>query len=85
VAAAPRPIVGAERVAAFLARAARFASFDTKPVWLNGSPGGQIDIDGERNTVMSVCVQNGRITHVYAIRNPDKLARLDEVAALTRS
>ena len=26
-----------------------------------------------------------RITHVYAIRNPHKLARLDGVATLTRS
>ena len=26
-----------------------------------------------------------RITHIYVIRNPHKLARLDEVASLTRS
>jgi hypothetical protein len=34
---------------------------------------------------VSVSVENGRITRIYAIANPHKLARLDEVAALTRS
>ena len=32
---------------------------------------------------MSIAVEDGRITHVYAIRNPHKLAHLDGVAALT--
>ena len=85
VAAAPGPIEGAERVARFLVGAARLTDVEAKPVWLNGSPGGRIDIGGEVNTAISLTVQNGRITHIYAIRNPHKLARLDEVAALTRS
>jgi len=34
---------------------------------------------------VSLSVENGRITGIYAIRNPHKLARLDGVAALTRS
>jgi RNA polymerase sigma-70 factor (ECF subfamily) len=34
---------------------------------------------------VSVTVEHGRITRIYAIRNPHKLARLDGVAALTRS
>src|SRR5918996_320448 len=38
VAAARRPIEGAERVAAFLIGAARSVDFETKAVWLNGSP-----------------------------------------------
>jgi RNA polymerase sigma-70 factor (TIGR02957 family) len=84
-AAAPRPIEGAELVANFLIGAARAADFDAKAVWLNGSPGGRIDIGGEVNTAVSLSVENGRITHIYAIRNPHKLARLDGVAALTRT
>jgi RNA polymerase sigma-70 factor (ECF subfamily) len=84
VAAARRPIVGAERVAGFLILAGREADFEAKAVWLNGSPGGRIDIGGEVNTAVSLAVENGRITHIFAIRNPHKLARLDGVAALTR-
>ena len=34
---------------------------------------------------MSLSVENGRITRIYVIRNPHKLARIDGVAALTRS
>ena len=34
---------------------------------------------------MSLAVENGRITRIYAVRNPHKLARLDGVAALTRT
>ena len=85
VAAAPRPIHGAERVAAFLIAAARSASFAAKAVLLNGSPGGRIEVSGELDTAMSVSVENGRITHIFAIRNPQKLARLDAAATLTRS
>jgi RNA polymerase sigma-70 factor (TIGR02957 family) len=85
VAAAPRPIRGAERVAGYLVGVARLADFEAKAVWLNGSPGGRIDIGGQINTAVSLAVENGRITRIYAIRNPHKLARLDGVAALTRT
>jgi hypothetical protein len=32
--------------------------------------------------VVSVAVENGRITRIYAMRNPSKLTRLDEEAEL---
>jgi RNA polymerase sigma-70 factor (ECF subfamily) len=85
VAAARRPIVGAERVAGFLIGASRAVDFEATAVWLNGSPGGRIDIGGEVDTAVSLSVENGRITRIFAIRNPHKLAGLDGVAALTRS
>jgi RNA polymerase sigma-70 factor (TIGR02957 family) len=85
VAAAPRPIEGAKRVAAFLIAAAHQLDFEAKPVWLNGAPGSRIDVGGEVDTAVSITVENGRITRMYAIRNPHKLARLDGVAPLTRS
>jgi RNA polymerase sigma-70 factor (TIGR02957 family) len=84
-AAARRPIEGAERVAAFLMLAARTAGFEVKAAWLNGSPAARVDIGGELNTAVSLAVEDGRITRIYAIRNPHKLARLDEVAAITRT
>jgi RNA polymerase sigma-70 factor (ECF subfamily) len=85
VAAAPRPIVGAERVAAFMVAAARFDDFEATTVWLNGAPAGRIDIGGAVDTAVSVAVEDGRITHIYAVRNPHKLSGLDGVAHLTRT
>jgi len=85
VTAAPRPIEGAARVAAFLVAAARSSDLETQTVWLNGAPGGRIDIGEELDTAFSLTVENGRITRIYAIRNPHKLARLDAVSPITRS
>ena len=85
VAAARRPIEGTERVAGFLLLAARTVDFQATAIWLNGSPGGRIDIAGALDTAVGVSVDGGRITRIYAIRNPDKLARLDGESALTRS
>jgi RNA polymerase sigma-70 factor (TIGR02957 family) len=85
VTAARHPVVGAERVARFLIGAARTADFETTAVWLNGSPAARIDIGGELDTAVSLAVENGRITHIFAVRNPHKLGRLDGVAALGRS
>jgi RNA polymerase sigma-70 factor (ECF subfamily) len=49
-------------------------------VWLNGAPAGRIDLD----TAVSLLVADGRITHIYATRDPHKLARLDDEATLSR-
>jgi RNA polymerase sigma-70 factor (TIGR02957 family) len=85
VAAARRPIEGAEAVARLLAKFAQVAPrarVDT--VWLNGAPAARIDPAGELNTAVTFVVEDGRITRIYAIRNPHKLARLDEEAELSR-
>jgi RNA polymerase sigma-70 factor (TIGR02957 family) len=85
-AAAPSPIHGAERVATLLARANRAAarSFETMIVWLNGAPAGRIEFDGELGAAVSVVVENGRLSRIYVMRNPRKLARLDDMAELAR-
>ena len=85
VAAALRPIRGADHVADFVMRVQRLAEFEVRPVWLNGSLAGRVEIGGELNTAMSLAVENGRIIGIYAIRNPHKLVRLDTAAALTRT
>ena len=82
-AAALTPIHGAERVATLLARANRLAAFETTTVWLNGAPAARIEIDGQLAAV-SLVVENGRITRIYAMANPRKLTRLDEPAELAR-
>ncbi|MBV9284956.1 MAG: RNA polymerase sigma-70 factor, partial [Acidimicrobiia bacterium] len=56
VAAAPQPIEGAQRVAAFLIAALGRVEFEAKPVWLNGSVGTRIDIGGELDTAATVTI-----------------------------
>lgn len=85
VAAVRHPIEGAERVARLLARFATVAPgarIDT--VWLNGAPAARIDADGEIDTAVSLAIEDGRITGIYAIRNPHKLTRLGAEAELAR-
>jgi RNA polymerase sigma-70 factor (ECF subfamily) len=84
-AAAQAPVHGAERVATLLARANRVAAtLQTAAVWLNGEPAGRIEFDGELIAAVSLVVEDGRVTRVYVVRNPHKLARLDQPAALAR-
>ena len=82
--AARRPVEGAERVARFLVSGAGSADFVATTIWLNGAPALRLDIDGALDTAVSLAVEGGRITRIFAVRNPSKLAGLDVVAALTR-
>jgi RNA polymerase sigma-70 factor (ECF subfamily) len=85
VAAVRSPVYGAERAAKLLARASQVvATLDTTTVWLNGAPAGRIEFDGELSAVISLVVENGRVTRIYVMRNPRKLARLDQTAELAR-
>jgi len=82
-AAIRHPVAGREPVAKLLTRfraISRDAVLGT--MWLNGAPAARIDLAGELDTVVSLVVADGRITHIYAIRNPHKLARLGEEATL---
>lgn len=79
------PVEGMERVVKLLAGFSRMApEAVTGTVWLNAAPAARIDHGGSETTAVSLVVENGRITCIYAIRNPDKLMRLDELTALAR-
>jgi RNA polymerase sigma-70 factor (ECF subfamily) len=84
VTAARRPVSGADRVAAQLARLPRLEGFSLSAWSLNGSLGARIDIDGQLDTAVSLVVEDGRVTHIYAVRNPNKLGAVDDEAPLTR-
>jgi Sigma-70, region 4/SnoaL-like domain len=85
VPAAIRPLSGPKTVARQLARFPDFApGARVEPSWLNGAPALRIDPGGEFDTAVSLTVEEGRITRIYAIRNPHKLTGLDRVAVLTR-
>jgi len=86
VAAIRSPVEGRDRVVTLLSRFRTLApDAVVGPVWLNGAPAGRIDLAGELDTAISLVVAEGRITRIYAMRNPHKkLARLEEEAKLSR-
>lgn len=85
VAAFRRPIVGADRVGVLLGGLTKLArDVEARPMRVNGGLAVRIDIAGELDTVVSLTIEDGLITRIYAVRNPHKLARLDEEAQLSR-
>ena len=85
VAAVRRPVVGRDRVATLLSRFRTIApGAVVANVWLNGAPAARINLDGELDTAVGVVVEDGRVARIYAVRNPHKLAWLDEEATLSR-
>jgi RNA polymerase sigma-70 factor (TIGR02957 family) len=83
VPAARKPLIGAERVLAFLARVADLSDLVATTVSLNGMPGARFNVAGD-DTAVSLVIENDLITRIFAIRNPNKLGRLEEVAVLRR-
>jgi RNA polymerase sigma-70 factor (ECF subfamily) len=84
VPAARTPIHGAEQVAKLLARAERITGgFETTPVWLNGAPAVRLEV-GDQLFAVSLVVEDGRVTRIYAVANPRKLTRLTKPAELVR-
>jgi RNA polymerase sigma-70 factor (TIGR02957 family) len=84
--AARRPIVGAERLVAYLMGGiAKFkVQLVATPAWVNGAPGARVEVDGKLVGAVSVTVEHGRITRIYSVANPGKLGWLDTEAALAR-
>jgi hypothetical protein len=74
VSAALRPMEGGEQIARacveFAGRAPDMALLETT---VNGQPGLVAQQDGVTVTVFAFAVAGGRITHLWAIRNPEKL------------
>ncbi len=72
--AAPRPIEGGEQVARYLADlASRASSLTILERTVNGQPGLVAQQDGVTVTVLAFDITGGRIKHIWAIRNPEKL------------
>ncbi|MCX5582284.1 RNA polymerase sigma-70 factor [Streptomyces erythrochromogenes] len=79
--AALRPIAGAERVARFMVGGIGKNDRNNLPMTLaptvvNGSPALAVHLGGELDGIMTVRVEDSRITGLYYVRNPEKLARL---------
>jgi RNA polymerase sigma-70 factor, ECF subfamily len=76
--AALRPIVGAEKILRWLAGVAsdESARGEARLIMLNGEPATAFVVDGEIDGVGMVRIEDERVTELYFIRNPDKLAGL---------
>ncbi|NUP23777.1 MAG: RNA polymerase sigma-70 factor [Streptomyces sp.] len=81
------PVVGADSVAAALA-ASRLAGLAAeaplRPAQINGSPALILRLDGQIDTVLAVRIDDGLITGLYAVRNPEKLSRMRRETPLHR-
>ncbi|HVK09320.1 MAG TPA: RNA polymerase sigma-70 factor [Gemmataceae bacterium] len=76
--AALAPIYGADRVARFILGVRKKGAdrLRFEPVTVNGRPG-VIAWDGDQvHSVLTLDVADGRVTNVFIVRNPDKLARV---------
>ncbi|MDP9849285.1 RNA polymerase sigma-70 factor (ECF subfamily) [Streptosporangium lutulentum] len=82
VRAALTPVVGADSVVHVLGRIA--AAVSLRPAQVNGCPALVLRLDGEVDTVMAVRVDDGLITGLYAVRNPEKLSHMERETALRR-
>ncbi len=81
-----RPIMGADKVARLmlggLAKVPVEMTMD--PAQVNGHPALVIRLDGELDTVVAVRFDDGRITGLYAVRNPEKLSHMRGETTLRR-
>jgi RNA polymerase sigma-70 factor (ECF subfamily) len=80
------PVLGAKKVANLLRPFNRLApGAEILPVLLNGAAGARIvGTDDGYDTAISFVVEEGRISRIYAVRNPAKLGRMDGEATLRR-
>jgi hypothetical protein len=82
----PRPVAGADKVARLLiAGFGRVAdAISMRPVQVNGHPALIVQLDGEIDTVVAVRIDDGLITGLYAVRNPEKLSHIERETAVSR-
>ncbi len=77
-----RPVVGADKVARLLQGCLRKATAEVRlrPALVNGGPALVLHLDG----VLAVRVDDGLVTGLYAVRNPEKLSHMDRETVLRR-
>ena len=80
------PVLGAKKVANLLRPFARFApGAEIVPTLLNGAVGARIvGTDDGFDTAISFLIEDGRISRIFAVRNPAKLGRIDVEAPISR-
>jgi RNA polymerase sigma-70 factor (ECF subfamily) len=81
-----RPIVGAGKVGRLLAVGLRkiAGAATLRPAQINGSPALILSLNGEIDTVIAVRIDDGLISGLYAVRNPEKLSRIGRETVMSR-
>jgi RNA polymerase sigma-70 factor (ECF subfamily) len=81
-----RPITGADKVARLMIGGLmkQGDAVSMGPAQVNGYPALILRLDGELDTVMAVRFEEGRITGLYAVRNPEKLRGMRRETVLHR-
>ena len=87
VQAVQAPIVGAGKVARLLSiglNRLATAAASLEPAQVNGYPALVLRLNGEIDTVLAVRIDDGLITGLYAVRNPEKLSHMEQETTLRR-
>jgi RNA polymerase sigma-70 factor (TIGR02957 family) len=81
-----QPISGAKRVARVLGLGLPriVGEVSVEPVQINGGPALIIRIDGEIDNVVAVRIDDGLVTGLYIVRNPEKLSHVQRETTLGR-
>jgi RNA polymerase sigma-70 factor (TIGR02957 family) len=85
--ALPRPVVGADKVSRLLGvgiSTSRDMGIVAEIAHVNGWPALILRHNGDIDSVLTVRVEDGQVTAVYTIRNPDKLSHMISEAAFAR-
>ncbi|MER6632986.1 RNA polymerase sigma-70 factor [Streptomyces sp. NPDC000987] len=83
--AVPQPVRGADKVARLLAGGlGRITAASLRPAQVNACPALVLRMDGAIDTVVAVRVDDGLVTGLYAVRNPEKLSRMQRETVLRR-
>jgi RNA polymerase sigma-70 factor (TIGR02957 family) len=85
--ALPRPVMGADKVGKLMGlgiATAREMGMSMELVHVNGWPALLIRLDSEIDSVLSVRVDDGLVSAIYTVRNPEKLSRMMEESILAR-
>jgi RNA polymerase sigma-70 factor (ECF subfamily) len=84
--ALPRPVSGADKVARLFAAglAGWGAGMTAELANVNGGPALIIWLDGELDSVVSMRIEDGLVSGIYTVRNPEKLSRMMQEAAVSR-
>jgi RNA polymerase sigma-70 factor (ECF subfamily) len=81
--AARRPLVGAEKVAGAIVKGMRHG-LRLEVVTANGAPAVAVRAGDQLLALVTLEIHAGRITHLYAVANPEKLAAVHAPRSITR-
>jgi RNA polymerase sigma-70 factor (ECF subfamily) len=81
----PKPILGADKVGRLLEIGLpHIDAASLRPAQVNGYPALVYRLDGTVDTVLAFRIDDGLITGLYAVRNPEKLSHMEQETALRR-